>query len=74
MWSVYNCQSGCAAVLNGAPQIGLGLNEADDLAAILNRVEIQQVASQIANDAWEWTWSQTREELPRIREKWLGGT
>jgi hypothetical protein len=50
MWTVYNCQSGSAAVLNGVPQAGLGLNEADDLAALLNRVKSQQVASQIANE------------------------
>jgi ABC-type transporter MlaC component len=24
MWTVYNCQSGYAAVLNGVPQVGLG--------------------------------------------------
>ena len=65
MWTVYDCQSGCAAVINGVPQIGLGLNEADDLAAILNRVESQRIASRIANDAWEWTGSQTRDECRR---------
>jgi hypothetical protein len=53
MWTVYNCQSGCPAVLNGVPQIGLALNEADDLADVLNRVAIQQVTSQIANEPWE---------------------
>jgi hypothetical protein len=52
MWTVYNCQSRCVAVLNGAPQVGLGLNEADDIAAVLNRVEIQRAASRIANEGW----------------------
>jgi hypothetical protein len=52
MWSVYACESGRAAVLYGAPQTGLGLNEADDLAAVLNRVTIQQVTSQIAYTPW----------------------
>jgi hypothetical protein len=54
-WTVYNCESGSPAVLNGVPQIGLGLNEADALAAVLNRVEIQLAASRMANEAWEWT-------------------
>jgi hypothetical protein len=71
MWTVYNYQSGSAAVLNGLPQIGLGLNEADDLAALLNRVKIQQVASQNANDAWEATRSRG---IAGAREKWPGGT
>jgi hypothetical protein len=44
MWTVYNCQSRCAAVLNGVGQVGLGLNEADDITAVLNRVEIQRAA------------------------------
>jgi hypothetical protein len=51
-WTVYACESGRAAVLHGAPQTGLGLNEADDLAAVLNRVTIQQVTSQIAYAPW----------------------
>jgi hypothetical protein len=63
MWTVYVCQSRRAAVLNGVPQIGLGLNEADDLAAILNRVAIQQVTSNIANEPWEWTPPRTPREL-----------
>jgi hypothetical protein len=48
-WTVYNCENGCAAVLNGTPQIGLGLNEADDLTALLNRVATQRFASLIAH-------------------------
>jgi hypothetical protein len=56
-WAVYNCESGCAAVLNGTPQVGLGLNEADDLTALLNRVATQRSASRIAHDPWEWTGS-----------------
>ena len=52
MWTVYACESGRAAVLHSAPQTGLGLNEADDLAAVLNRVTIQQVTSQIAYAPW----------------------
>jgi hypothetical protein len=68
MWTVYDCQSGSAAILNGVPQNGLGLNQADDLAALLNRVKIQQVASQIANDAWERKRSQTPEESPEPAE------
>ena len=69
MWTVYNCQSGCPAVLNGVPQIGLALNEADDLADVLNRVAIQQVTSQIANEPWEWTPSRTPRELRGIRDQ-----
>jgi hypothetical protein len=30
----------------------LGLNQADDIAAVLNRVEIQRAASRIANEEW----------------------
>jgi hypothetical protein len=51
LWTVYECESGRAAVLHGVPQTGLGLNEADDLAAVLNRVAIQQVTSRIATAA-----------------------
>jgi hypothetical protein len=52
-WTVYNCQSGYAAVLNGIPQVGLGLNEADDIAAVLNRVETQRAASPISYEGRE---------------------
>ena len=48
-WTVYDCQSGCAAALNGTRQVGLGLNEANDLAAVLNRVELQRVSSRNAD-------------------------
>lgn len=51
LWTLYECESGHAAVLHGVPQTGLGLNEADDLAAVLNRVAIQQVTSRIATAA-----------------------
>jgi hypothetical protein len=54
-WTVYDCQSGCPAILNGVSQVGLGLNEASDLAAVLNRVEIELEAARMANEPWEWT-------------------
>lgn len=54
MWTVYDCRSGYAAALNGVPQVGLGLNEADDVAAVLNRVETRRVASRISSEAWHW--------------------
>ena len=37
-WMVYDRQSGDTAILNGTPQRGLELNEADELSAALNRV------------------------------------
>jgi hypothetical protein len=48
-WTVYDCQSECAAALNGVLWVGLGLNEADDLAAVLSRVELQRFASRNAD-------------------------
>ena len=48
-WTVHDRQSGCAAALNGVLQVGLGLNEADDLAAVLSRVELQRFASRNAD-------------------------
>jgi hypothetical protein len=38
---------------------------ADDLADVLNRVAIQQVASQIANEPWEWTPLDAASRTPR---------
>jgi hypothetical protein len=36
-WTIYERGSGRPAVLNGRPQTGLDLNEADELASALNR-------------------------------------
>ena len=44
-WTVYDRQNGCPATLNGIQQVCLGLNEADGLAAVLNRVEPQRIWS-----------------------------
>ncbi len=38
-WTVYDTSTGRPAVLNGVPQTGLSLDEADDLAAVLNRAQ-----------------------------------
>jgi hypothetical protein len=38
-WIVYDRHSGNTAILNGTLQAGLELNEADELTAVLNRVE-----------------------------------
>jgi hypothetical protein len=54
-WMVYDCRTGYAAALNGVRQVGLGLNEADDIAAVLNRVETQSAASAISSEGWNWT-------------------
>jgi hypothetical protein len=53
-WMVYDCRSGYAAALNGVRLVGLGLNEADDIAAVLNRVETQRAASRISSEGWNW--------------------
>jgi hypothetical protein len=43
----------------GAKKVGVmnlrDRSSATNLAAVLNRIEIQLVASQIANEEWEWT-------------------
>jgi hypothetical protein len=38
-WTVVDLRTGRPAVLNGAPQTGLSLDEADDLAGVLNRAQ-----------------------------------
>ncbi len=38
-WMVIETESGSVACLNGIPQHRLSLDEADDIAALLNRVE-----------------------------------
>jgi hypothetical protein len=43
-WSIHDTRTGAPAVINGKPQTGLSLSEADDLTAVLNRVELQQAA------------------------------
>ena len=40
-WTVYDCQMDARRRFNEFRQVGLGLNEADYLAAVLNRVELR---------------------------------
>jgi hypothetical protein len=49
-WSIYDNRSGARAVLNGAEQAGLSLEEADDLTSVLNRVEYRHAAAKSARD------------------------
>jgi hypothetical protein len=51
VWSIYDNRSGAAVVLNGMAQVGLGLDEADDLTALLNRVEERATATRLARGA-----------------------
>jgi len=44
-WNVVDTVSGRVAHLNGVPQEGLALNEADDMSALLNRIQAFQPGS-----------------------------
>lgn len=50
-WSIRDNRTGDAAVLNGRVQVGLDLDEADELAAILNRVEDKRAAERAARES-----------------------
>jgi hypothetical protein len=49
-WSIRDNRRGTVAVVNGVPQAGLGLSEAEELTAILNRIEAQRAARQAGRD------------------------
>ena len=40
-WVVVDTTTGLTAVVNGAPQIGLTLDDADDLTDLLNRLDAE---------------------------------
>lgn len=44
-WTVYDTATSHAAEVNGFVQIGLSLRDADDLADLLNRLHVEQLAS-----------------------------
>ncbi|HZH28189.1 MAG TPA: hypothetical protein VEY95_13505 [Azospirillaceae bacterium] len=44
-WMVVDIVSGLVAHLNGIPQEDMGLNEADDMSALLNRVQAFHLGS-----------------------------
>ncbi|RUQ61252.1 hypothetical protein EJ913_29955 [Azospirillum doebereinerae] len=43
-WTVFNVETGHPAFINDAPQIGMRLIDADDLAELLTFVESRRVA------------------------------
>jgi hypothetical protein len=51
VWAIYDNRSGGPVVLNGTAQTGLGLDEADDLTAVLNRVEEGAQSARRAREA-----------------------
>jgi hypothetical protein len=44
-WTVYDITTDMPAKVNGGFQIGLSLDDADDLADLLNRLHTQQLAA-----------------------------
>jgi hypothetical protein len=44
-WTVYDTVTGSPAAVNDATQIGLSLEDADDLADLLNRLHAEQSAA-----------------------------
>jgi len=44
-WTVYDTATDFPAEVNGFVQIGLSLDDADDLADLLNRLHTEQLAS-----------------------------
>lgn len=50
-WSIRDTRQGTAAMLGGVPQVGLGLAEAEELTAILNRLEAQRAAAQAGRES-----------------------
>jgi hypothetical protein len=44
-WTVYNTTTHLPAEVNGCIQIGLSTDDADDLADLLNRLDIEQSAA-----------------------------
>lgn len=43
-WTVYDTATSLPAAVNDLPQVGLSLEDADDLADLLNRLHIEQLA------------------------------
>ncbi len=44
-WTVYDSTTGFPAAVNDVPQVGLALDDADDLADLLNRLHTERLAS-----------------------------
>ena len=44
-WTVYDTATGLPAAVNDAPQVALSLEDADDLADLLNRLHTERLAS-----------------------------
>jgi hypothetical protein len=44
-WTVYDTRTGAPAVINRVPRTGLSLEEADDLADVLNVIDRQQLSA-----------------------------
>ena len=42
-WSVFDTQTGLPARVNDCPQIGMSLDDADDLADLLNHIEARRI-------------------------------
>ena len=46
-WTVYDTTTRLAAEVNGFIQIGLSVEDADDLADLLNRLHVEQLAAAV---------------------------
>jgi hypothetical protein len=44
-WTVYDTATGLPAAVNDVPQVRLSLEDADDLADLLNRLHTERLAS-----------------------------
>lgn len=50
-WEIHDTRAGRAAELGGRPQIGLGLEEAEELTRILNRLDAQSAAAEAVRES-----------------------
>jgi hypothetical protein len=46
-WTVYDTATSQAAEVNGRIQVGLSVEDADDLADLLNRLHVEQLAAAV---------------------------
>ena len=46
-WTVYDTVTSQAAEVNGRIQVGLSVEDADDLADLLNRLHVEQLAAAV---------------------------
>lgn len=49
-WSIHDTRRGAPVEIGGVKQVGLDLSEAEEISAILNRLEAQRVIGQAARE------------------------